>query len=89
MPKRAVIIDEMPLTPVGKIFKPTLRARAIEYVVQQTLATLSSGEVTAVNVSEENSPFMAEISLTGGEAACTEAREKLRDFSFEYSFLEL
>jgi fatty-acyl-CoA synthase len=88
MPKRVVIIDEMPLTPIGKVFKPNLRARATKYVVLETLAALKQGEVTAVSVSEESSPFTVEISLTGGEAARTEASEMLRNFSFEYSFLD-
>lgn len=37
IPKRIEIIDEIPLTAVAKVFKPALRNRATEYVVNQTL----------------------------------------------------
>jgi fatty-acyl-CoA synthase len=37
MPKSIVVIDEMPLTSVGKIFKPDLRRLQIESAVQQAL----------------------------------------------------
>jgi len=37
VPKRIVIIDQVPVTAVGKIFKPALQNKATEYVVQQCL----------------------------------------------------
>jgi fatty-acyl-CoA synthase len=48
-PKRVWIIEEMPLTPVGKIFKPPLRAEAARHAVAETLdspdvAGIASGE---------------------------------------------
>lgn len=33
LPKRIGTVDAMPLTPVGKIFKPTLRAEAIRWAI--------------------------------------------------------
>jgi len=39
-PKRIWLLDAMPLTPVGKIFKPALRAEAARYAVAAALATL-------------------------------------------------
>ena len=38
MPKRLEIIDEMPLTPVGKIFKPALRRKAIIWAIEAAAA---------------------------------------------------
>lgn len=38
MPKRLEIIDEMPLTPVGKIFKPALRRKAILWAIEAAAA---------------------------------------------------
>jgi len=40
VPKQVSIIKEMPLTPVGKIFKPALRWEAIRQVYQEELAAL-------------------------------------------------
>ena len=40
VPKQVSIIKEMPLTPVGKIFKPALRWEAIRRVYQDELAAL-------------------------------------------------
>ena len=40
-PKLVWIIDEMPLTPVGKIFKPALRAKAARHAVSAALRGLA------------------------------------------------
>lgn len=40
IPKEVFIIDEMPLTPVGKIFKPVLRRDIIKRVFEKDLASL-------------------------------------------------
>ena len=38
VPRRVVVLDEMPMTPVGKIFKPALRAQAAERKLRELLA---------------------------------------------------
>jgi fatty-acyl-CoA synthase len=52
VPTQVVILDQMPLTAVGKIFKPSLRLDAMVRVAQQTVAsvlgTRSGVEVEAV-----------------------------------------
>lgn len=40
VPKRIEILDALPVTPVGKIFKPALQLREIERVVRQEASTL-------------------------------------------------
>jgi len=42
VPKQIIVIDAMPLTAVGKIFKPDLRNAITETVVREELATLST-----------------------------------------------
>jgi fatty-acyl-CoA synthase len=37
MPRRLELIDALPLTPVGKVFKPTLRAQAAQAVLREQL----------------------------------------------------
>ena len=88
MPKRAVVIDEMPLTAIGKIYKPTLRARAIEDVLAETLSQLKkkgiSVQVTAV---DSGGQLSARISLKGGDSAEVAARELLRDFAIDCDYI--
>jgi fatty-acyl-CoA synthase len=53
-PKEVFIVDEIPLTPVGKIFKPALRWKAIKKVYQSELETIRELITTmAVNVTED------------------------------------
>ena len=40
IPKEVVILDQIPLTPVGKIFKPALRWEAIKQVYRKELQAL-------------------------------------------------
>ncbi|MDQ1336982.1 MAG: fatty-acyl-CoA synthase [Thermodesulfobacteriota bacterium] len=49
VPKAVFIIEQVPLTPVGKIFKPALRWEAIRQVYLEELATLGD-MVESVNV---------------------------------------
>jgi len=49
VPKYLEIIDEMPLTNVGKIFKPDLRKSAITRIFDETLSAKGiAGNVTGV-----------------------------------------
>ncbi len=43
IPKRVIIIDEMPLTSVGKIFKPALRRDAIKRAIEKELEPIKEG----------------------------------------------
>jgi fatty-acyl-CoA synthase len=40
LPKRVIILDKLPTTPVGKIYKPTLRALAARAKVEELLAAV-------------------------------------------------
>jgi fatty-acyl-CoA synthase len=54
VPKEVVILDEMPLTPVGKIFKPALRWDAIRRVYEQELQSLGKmADSVEVKVGED------------------------------------
>jgi fatty-acyl-CoA synthase len=54
MPKAVIIIDQMPLTPVGKIFKPALRWRANKEVYETELKALGNlAESVKVEVEED------------------------------------
>lgn len=51
LPKRIGVLDAMPLTPIGKIFKPTLRAEAIRWAISDVARDL--GVTAEVMVSED------------------------------------
>ena len=48
VPVRVEVVDDLPLTAVGKIFKPTLRARAAEYSLETALT--EAGVAAAIRV---------------------------------------
>ncbi len=55
VPKEVFILDEMPLTAVGKIFKPKLRRLAIEQVYRKALADIEKiAESLTVSVGENS-----------------------------------
>lgn len=54
IPKKVFIVPQIPLTPVGKIFKPALRWESIRKVVQQELSALTPlTEAIEVRVNED------------------------------------
>ncbi len=54
LPKHVTILDQMPLTPVGKIFKPALRRDAIKRVYEEELRLLADlVESVDINVCED------------------------------------
>ena len=63
-PKRVWIIDAMPLTPVGKIFKPALRAEAAQYAVRAALASLTP-QAAVAGVSAGPRPSEVTVAVNG------------------------
>ena len=87
LPKRVEIIDAMPLTAIGKIYKPTLRAQATEHVIREVLKPLTGRGVDGVKGIDEGGRLTTEITLTGDGAVEAEARSLLRDFAIEFRFV--
>ena len=77
-----------PLTPVGKIYKPALRLKAIEAVFADLLAPAEAetGTEIAVTGQDEGGRLSAIIRLAGGDQAAAEAAiaTALRDISVPY-----
>ena len=78
VPKEIAIIDEVPLTPVGKIFKPALRWKAIQKVYQSALEALGAmAESVDVTVSEDKvHGSLAAITI---KAAARVSEEQIKD----------
>jgi fatty-acyl-CoA synthase len=92
LPKRVVFVDAMPLTALGKIYKPALRRIATERRIGEALAPLAAGGVKLrVEGVEEGGTISVRIHVTGGERAKIEAEiaKLLRDYAVEREILPL
>ncbi|MRD49130.1 AMP-binding protein [Caenimonas koreensis] len=64
-PRRVVVLDALPLTAVGKIFKPALRLQAIEIKLEELLAAVCEGRSVAVSAAEEGGVAVARVVIAG------------------------
>jgi fatty-acyl-CoA synthase len=69
-----VVLDEMPMTPVGKIFKPRLRELAAEDAARELLASALPGVAVEIAAGHADRGLMlrAKIPATAAEAARAE-----------------
>ncbi|MFC3230335.1 acyl-CoA synthetase [Marinibaculum pumilum] len=85
LPKQVTALEAMPLTPVGKIYKPALRLKAIEAVFADLLAPAAAETGAAISVTgqDEGGRLSAVIRLAGGDKAAAQAAiaTALRDIS--------
>lgn len=92
IPKAIVILDQLPVTGVGKIHKPTLHLMELKTVVEQELEKLN-GDITDYNVMPKSDPKLgntAGISIRCAEGVHpstldTVVREALGAYSFSFS----
>jgi fatty-acyl-CoA synthase len=68
-PKRIELLDALPLTAVGKVYKPGLRLRAIERVIADRLARDGLAEQVAVSGHDGASGLSIALSARGASAA--------------------
>jgi fatty-acyl-CoA synthase len=88
IPKEVYIVDQIPLTPVGKIFKPSLRWQAIQQVYQTELEVLADlTESIQVSVREDKiHGALAGIKIKPApEASHDELRQKVDDILARYT----
>lgn len=84
VPKAAIVLEEMPLTPVGKIFKPALLRREIAAAVRETLKELGDLEVEVVGHPHHGN--IARIRLPQEQRQAAESA--LGVFTFRYEFVQ-
>lgn len=65
IPKHVEVLDELPKTAVGKIFKPDLRKRAITRVLDATLAEAGIAAHVVAVVEDKRRGLVAQIATTG------------------------
>ena len=74
-PRSIVVIDEMPVTPVGKIFKPRLREIAAEEAARELLNAALPGVAFEVKASHVSRGLL--LTATVPESAVEAARREL------------
>jgi fatty-acyl-CoA synthase len=77
VPKRVVVLDALPVTAIGKVYKPTLRLRAIELKLQEVFAAVAPEVPFSVSAKEQGAACIAEVRVGAGAGAGLEQR--LRD----------
>jgi fatty-acyl-CoA synthase len=77
VPKRVVVLEALPTTAVGKVYKPALRAQAIEVKLREVFAAAAPGVPVEVSVREQGGGFVAEAAVRA--AADPQLEQRLRD----------
>ncbi|MBA4242713.1 MAG: acyl-CoA synthetase [Pseudomonas sp.] len=73
VPKRIEILDALPVTPVGKIFKPALQQREIALVIHQEASALGIPELSVDVIQDAKRGLVAQISVATQQAALAQA----------------
>jgi fatty-acyl-CoA synthase len=84
-PKRVTIIDAMPMTAIGKIYKPTLRLRAIEAKLAEMLADVPG---VTVQAAEQGGTLLAIVAMSSTHDVALEKklRERLAAIALPVTF---
>jgi len=88
VPKEVHVVDKIPLTPVGKIFKPSLRWHSIRRVYETELqALVDLAEKIEVEVNEDKiHGSMAEITIKAAQGVpADDIRRKVEDILARYT----
>ncbi|MFZ3186460.1 MAG: acyl-CoA synthetase [Pseudomonas sp.] len=73
LPKRIELIDALPLTPVGKIFKPALQQREIAQVIRQEAAQLGIRDLSVEVRQDSRRGLVAELRVSRQKEALNNA----------------
>jgi fatty-acyl-CoA synthase len=84
MPRTVRVIEAMPLTAVGKIFKPDLRLDAIRHCVRGLVAGFDEARMLGVEILERNGAFTVVLTAPAGAQAGAVAniRRELERYTF-------
>jgi len=84
-PKHIEILDELPKTAVGKVFKPDLRRRAIVRVLDASLKAAGQAAHVEAVVEDKKRGLVAKIARSG-EADDAKVSEVLGEFSVAWEW---
>ncbi len=83
------VVETMPLTAVGKIFKPDLQARAVERVLGVALDDAgAAGEVSAANDSQQGMLASILLPASANDQSIETAKQALDQFTISYDILK-
>lgn len=82
-PREIVVIDEMPVTPVGKIFKPRLREIAAEQAAREMLGAALPGALIDVVASHDARGLKLKARVAAGNEAAARAELGKLPIAFE------
>ena len=74
VPRRVIVVDALPLTAIGKIYKPALRLRAIEVKLAELFSGVAGAPPLHVVAAEEGSRIVARVTVAAQADEVTEAR---------------
>ena len=77
-PKRVVIVDTMPMTAIGKIYKPALRLRALASKLTEMLEGVAPGSNVVVTGEERSGGQVAVVRISGEDSAMVRDAVRLR-----------
>jgi len=74
VPRRVIVLDALPTTAVGKVYKPALRAQVIAIKLRELVAATAPGVAVEVAVREQGGGFVANATLHAAADAQLEQR---------------
>ena len=88
VPKRVVVLEALPLTAVGKVYKPALRLRATEVTLHEVLSAAAPGVALQVHAREKGAGCVVQVMVQAARDAALEQRlrEALGAIALETEF---
>jgi len=93
-PKRITVLAALPLTAIGKVYKPALRALALQRVVQERLVQAGLAARVQAEGLDDGGRLRVRFTLAPGEAAgagealAPRLRELMAGFAVEYTLVD-
>ncbi len=86
VPKRVTVLDAMPMTAIGKIFKPALRLKAMEVKLAEMLEGVAPGRSVSIIADDRPGGQVAVIQISGdrSDAIQTDVRQRLAATAIKY-----
>jgi fatty-acyl-CoA synthase len=86
LPKRVVIIDRLPTTPVGKVYKPALRALAAQAKVDEMLAACGLQDAATAECSAEASGIVVALRCAADPETIAQLKNALSGLPVQLQF---
>jgi fatty-acyl-CoA synthase len=85
-PKAIFVLDALPVTAIGKLFKPALRTRAIEWVINDRLQRVGLHGKVRVQAETEGKTQVVRLSASDVEDLAAPVKSLMAPFALKYRF---